>query len=89
VGRADQGIKQMMEQVNMSRLSHGVRAAGQMRRCYNEAMQVAKNRNAFGAKIIDHPLLRRQVMKILVPAEQALALSMLAAKYMDLSRSGD
>ena len=88
VGRADQGIKQMMEQVNMSRLSHGVRAAGQMRRCYNEAMQVARNRNAFGAKIINHPLLRRQVMKILVPAEQALALSMLAAKYMDEARAG-
>ena len=88
VGRADHGIKQMMEQVNMSRLSHGVRAAGQMRRCYNEAMQVARNRNAFGGKIIDHPLLRRQVMKILVPAEQALALSMMAAKYMDLARAG-
>ena len=88
VGQADQGIKQMMEQVNMSRLSHGVRAAGQMRRCYNEAMQVARNRNAFGAKIIDHPLLRRQVMKILVPAEQALALSMMAARYMDLARAG-
>ncbi len=88
VGRADQGIKQMMEQVNMSRLSHGVRAAGQMRRCYNEAMQVARNRNAFGARVINHPLLRRQVMKILVPAEQALALSMLAARYMDLARGG-
>ncbi len=88
VGRADQGIKQMMEQVNMSRLSHGVRAAGQMRRCFNEAMQVARNRNAFGSRIIEHPLLRRQVMKILVPAEQALALSMLAAKYMDQSRAG-
>ncbi len=88
VGRADQGIKQMMEQVNMSRLSHGVRAAGMMRRCYNEAMQVARHRSAFGARIIDHPLLRRQVVKILVPAEQALALSMLAAKYMDLSRAG-
>ena len=88
VGKADQGIKQMMEQVNMSRLSHGVRAAGMMRRCYNEAMQVARHRSAFGSRIIDHPLLRRQVMKILVPAEQALALSMLAAKYMDLSRGG-
>ncbi len=88
VGKADQGIKQMMEQVNMSRLSHGVRAAGMMRRCYNEAMQVARNRNAFGARIIDHPLLRRQVMKILVPAEQALALSMLAASYMDQARAG-
>jgi acyl-CoA dehydrogenase len=89
VGRADQGIKQMMEQVNMSRLSHGVRAAGQMRRCFNESMQVARHRRAFGAAIIDHPLLRRQVMKILVPAEQALALSMLAAGLMDAARAGD
>ena len=88
VGRADQGIKQMMEQVNMSRLSHGVRAAGHMRRCYNEAMAVARNRNAFGSRIIEHPLLRRQVIKILVPAEQALAMSMLAAKYMDEARAG-
>lgn len=89
VGQADQGIKQMMEQVNMSRLSHGVRAAGHMRRCFNEAMQVARYRNAFGKRIIDHPLLRRQVMKILVPAEQALALSMLGAKYMDQARAGN
>ena len=88
VGRADHGLKQMMEQVNMSRLSHGVRAAGQMRRCFNEAMQVARHRSAFGARIIEHPLLRRQIMKILVPAEQALALSMLAASYMDKAKTG-
>jgi acyl-CoA dehydrogenase len=88
VGQADQGLKQMMEQVNMSRLSHGVRAAGMMRRCFNEAMQVARHRAAFGHTIIEHPLLRRQIMKILVPAEQALALSMLAANYMDKARQG-
>jgi hypothetical protein len=88
VGQAGEGIKQMMEQVNMSRLSHGVRAAGMMRRCFNEAMQVARHRNAFGSKIIEHPLLRRQIMKILVPQEQALAMSMLAAAYMDQSRAG-
>ena len=88
VGDATQGLKQMMDQVNMSRLSHGVRAAGMMRRCLNEALQVACNRDAFGKRLIDHPLLRRQVMKILVPAEQALALSMLAARYMDRARAG-
>lgn len=88
VGDVNQGLKQMMEQVNMSRLSHGVRAAGMMRRCLNEALQVARNRDAFGSRIIKHPLLRRQVMKILVPAEQALALSMLAAGYMDRARAG-
>jgi len=32
VGKADQGLKQMMEQVNLSRLSHGVRASAMMRR---------------------------------------------------------
>ena len=31
----------MMEQVNLSRLSHGVRAAAMMRRCVNEAMIVS------------------------------------------------
>ncbi len=88
VGDATKGLKQMMEQVNMSRLSHGVRAAGMMRRCLHEALQVARNRDAFGKRLIRHPLLRRQVMKILVPAEQALSLSMLAASYMDKARAG-
>ena len=88
VGQLDKGIKQMMEEVNMSRLSHGVRAAGQMRRCYNEAMQVARNRDAFGVPLIDLPLMRRQIMKILVPAEQSLALIMLAAEQMDRANEG-
>jgi acyl-CoA dehydrogenase len=88
VGQLDKGIKQMMEEVNMSRLSHGVRAAGQMRRCYNEAMQVARNRDAFGVPLIDLPLMRRQIMKILVPAEQSLALIMLAAEQMDRAHEG-
>ena len=48
VGDAGGGFKQMMEQVNLSRLSHGVRAASMMRRCLNEAMVVAQNRRAFG-----------------------------------------
>ena len=73
VGRLDQGLKQMMDQVNLSRLSHGVRAAAMMRRCVNEALTVARHRVAFGKPIIEHPLLRRQLMKLMVPAEQALS----------------
>ena len=45
------GLKQMMDQVNMSRLSHGVRAAGMMRRCLNEALVVSGQRIAFGERI--------------------------------------
>ena len=50
VGRLDQGLKQMMDQVNLSRLSHGVRAAAMMRRCVNEALTVARHRVAFGKR---------------------------------------
>ncbi len=61
LGALDRGMKQMLEMVNPSRVSHLTRAAGMMRRCLNEAMQVARHRNAFGRRVIDHPLMRRQL----------------------------
>src|SRR5207244_13232147 len=54
VGEAERGLKQMMEQVNLSRLSHGVRAAAMMRRSVNEAMVCARSRVAFGNTIIEY-----------------------------------
>jgi alkylation response protein AidB-like acyl-CoA dehydrogenase len=89
VGEADQGLKQMMEQVNLSRLSHGVRAAAMMRRCVNEAMVCARTRKAFGNTIIDYPLLRRQLLKITLPAEQSLSMFLYAANTMDRADAGD
>jgi acyl-CoA dehydrogenase len=88
VGRPEHGLKQMMEQVNLSRLSHGVRAAAMMRRCVNEALVSARARVAFGRHVIDYPLLRRQLMKLLVPAEQALSMVMFAAHAMDDANAG-
>ncbi|WFU36278.1 acyl-CoA dehydrogenase family protein [Bradyrhizobium brasilense] len=88
VGDPAQGLKQMMEQVNLSRLSHGVRAAAMMRRCVNEAMVSASSRVAFGQRVIDFPLLRRQLMKLIVPTEQALSMVLLAARAMDDANAG-
>ena len=82
VGRLDRGLKQMMDQVNLSRLSHGVRAAAMMRRALNEALHVARQRVAFGKPIIEHVLLRRQLMKLMVPTEQALSMAMFSAETM-------
>ena len=73
LGKLDRGLRQMMDMVNLSRMSHGARAAGMMRRCVNESLQVARNRAAFGRPMIEHPLLRRQLMKLMVPTEQALS----------------
>jgi acyl-CoA dehydrogenase len=79
VGQVDQGLKQMMQQVNLSRLSHGVRAAAMMRRCLNEALAAARGRIAFGRPVADFPLMRRQLMKLLVPTEQALSMALCTA----------
>ena len=83
VGPADAGIRQMMEQVNRSRLSHGARAAGMMRRCVNEALAAARGRNAFGRAVIDFPLMRRQLLKLMVPAAQALSMTFATADALD------
>jgi acyl-CoA dehydrogenase len=88
VGDATRGLKQMMEQVNLSRLSHGVRAAAMMRRCLNEALVCARSRNAFGKFIIEYPLLRRQLLKLAVPTEQALSMFLFAASAMDRANAG-
>ena len=88
VGDAERGLKQMMEQVNLSRLSHGVRAAAMMRRCVNEAIVCARSRAAFGKTIIEYPLLRRQLLKIIVPTEQALSMFLFTADAMDRANAG-
>ncbi len=88
VGDPTQGLKQMMEQVNLSRLSHGVRAAAMMRRCVNEAVASATSRTAFGQRVMDFPLLRRQLMKLIVPTEQALSMMLVAARAMDDANAG-
>src|SRR6266404_5212088 len=89
VGDVQGGFKQMMQQVNLSRLSHGVRAASMMRRCLNEAMMVARSRRAFGRPIGDYPLLRRQLMKIMLPTEQALSMYAFAADAMGRADNRD
>ena len=83
------GLKQMMDQVNMSRLSHGVRAAGKMRRCLNEALLVAGDRVAFGEHLVRKPLLRRQLMKLMVPTEQVLSMILFTAVHLDRAEKGD
>jgi alkylation response protein AidB-like acyl-CoA dehydrogenase len=88
VGELGNGFKQMLDQVNLSRLSHGVRAAAMMRRCLNEALAAARGRAAFGRRVIGHPLMRRQLMKLMVPTEQALSMALFAADAMGRANAG-
>jgi acyl-CoA dehydrogenase len=89
VGDVQNGIKQMLNQVNLSRLSHGVRAAGMMRRCLNEALAAARFRRQFGEPVVRKPLMRSQLLDILIPTEQALTAFFYAASAMRRANNGE
>jgi hypothetical protein len=89
IGEIGRGFHQMADMINMSRLSNGVRAAGLMRRALNEALHVAAHREAFGRKLIEMPLMQRQLMKMLLPAEAARAMFMQIALLLPHADAGD
>ncbi|WP_449431945.1 acyl-CoA dehydrogenase family protein [Pseudomonas putida] len=89
IGDVGRGFQQMADMVNMSRLSNGVRAAGLMRRAVNEAMFIARHRRAFGRSLIEMPLMQRQLLKMMLPAEQARSMFMQIATLLPKADGGD
>lgn len=89
VGELGRGFVQMADMVNNSRLSNGVRAAGMMRRAAAEALFIARHRKAFGRRLIDMPLMQRQLAKIMLPGEQARTMMFQAADALRRSDIGD
>ncbi|ERJ20385.1 isovaleryl-CoA dehydrogenase protein [Salinisphaera shabanensis E1L3A] len=89
IGDIGRGFQQIADMMNMSRLSNGVRAAGLMRRALSEALHVARHREAFGRRLIDMPLMQRQLLKIMLPAEQARSMFMHISRRLDAADAGD
>jgi len=89
VGEQGAGFRQMADMINNSRLSNGVRAAGLMRRAVTEALFVAHRRVAFGRRLVELPLMRRQLLKMLVRAEQARSMMLQTADALRRSDAGE
>jgi hypothetical protein len=70
-------------------LSNGVRAAGMMRRAVTEALFIARERQAFGKRLIEMPLMRRQLVKMLVMAEQARSMMFQTAAALQRADAGE
>jgi alkylation response protein AidB-like acyl-CoA dehydrogenase len=83
VGDVGRGFKQMMEMVNLSRLSNAMRAAGIMRRALLESVVHAQGRAAFGGPLIALPLLRANLMEMLLDVEAAASVVFNAAAVFD------
>jgi acyl-CoA dehydrogenase len=79
----------MADMVNNSRLSNGVRAAGLMRRALSESLFIARERRAFGKRLIDMPLMRRQLLKLMLPTEQARTMVLQTADALRRADAGD
>ncbi|GHE22782.1 acyl-CoA dehydrogenase family protein [Halomonas urumqiensis] len=89
VGEQGKGFKHMTDMINMSRLSNGVRSAGLMRRSVNEALFIARHRSAFGRQLIELPLMQRQLVKMLVSAEQGRSMVFHTADCLRRADGGD
>jgi alkylation response protein AidB-like acyl-CoA dehydrogenase len=89
VGDLGRGFLQMTDMINNSRLSNGVRAAGLMRRALTEALFIARNREAFGKRLVELPLMQRQLAKIMVWTEQARSVAFQTAAALQRADAGD
>jgi alkylation response protein AidB-like acyl-CoA dehydrogenase len=89
VGERGRGFVQMADMVNNSRLSNGVRSAGMMRRACAEAEFIASQRQAFGKRLADMPLMQRQLDKLRLPAEQARSMVFQTAQALQRSDAGE
>lgn len=83
LGRADQGIYQILEVLNISRVANAVGSVALAQRALSEALQFARQRHAFGKPIDRHPLLARQIKERQLGLELAFALAWEAVCLLD------
>ncbi len=88
VGDLGRGFAQMMEFVNVSRLSNAMRAAGIMRRALLESLVHARGRLAFGRTLMQLPLLRANLLDMLLDTEAAASVVLHAAAMLDRADAG-
>lgn len=89
IGEVGRGFQQMAEMVNSSRLSNGIRSGALMRRSLSEARYVAQHRHAFGRRLADLPLMRRQLDKMALLTEQARSFGFQTAQALQRADGGD
>jgi len=83
VGALDRGFVQMTEMINLTRIWAAIGSLAAMRRSYLEAVVHTRGRIAFGRPLADHPLMRRQLVDLLVEIEGCAALAFETAAILE------
>jgi alkylation response protein AidB-like acyl-CoA dehydrogenase len=74
-GGDGQGLARLMQMTNAARLGVAMMGVGCARRALAESLCYAHARDAFGRRLIDHPLMRRKLAEMIVDVEAYLALT--------------
>lgn len=89
VGPEGQGVKTIIEMVNCTRLDCVMMSATLMRRTLVEAGHHARYRSAFGARLVDQPLMRNVLADLALESEAATTLTLRLAGAADRAVRGD
>jgi putative acyl-CoA dehydrogenase len=83
VGPEGRGVATIIEMVAMTRFDCMIGSSAGMRRAVAEAIDHCRQRSAFGAKLIDQPIMRAVLADLALEAEAALALTLRLARAFD------
>jgi putative acyl-CoA dehydrogenase len=89
VGPEGQGVKTIIEMVNHTRLDCTMITSAIMRKTLVEAAHHARHRAAFGAALIDQPLMRNVLADLALESEAATTLTLRLAGANDRAIAGD
>ncbi|MBV8929420.1 MAG: acyl-CoA dehydrogenase family protein, partial [Mycobacteriaceae bacterium] len=89
VGEEGRGVPTIVEMVNLTRLDCTLGSATSMRSGLIQAIHHAQHRKAFGAYLIDQPLMRNVLADLAVEAEAATIVAMRMAGATDKAVRGD
>ena len=89
VGEEGRGVPTIIEMVNLTRLDCTLGSASSMRTGLTRAIHHAQHRKAFGAYLIDQPLMRNVLADLAVEAEAATIVAMRMAGATDQALRGD
>ncbi|MFD3993068.1 acyl-CoA dehydrogenase family protein [Streptomyces sp. NPDC058583] len=89
VGEEGRGVATIIRMVNMTRLDCAISSASGMRLGLVQAVHHATHREAFGARLIDQPLMRNVLADLAVEAEAATLAALRLAGAVDRATRGD
>ncbi|MGW5076675.1 acyl-CoA dehydrogenase family protein [Rhodococcus sp. NPDC004095] len=89
LGEEGRGVRTIIEMVNMTRLDCTLGTATLMREAVAQAAHHAAHRSAFGARLIDKPLMRNVIADLAVEAEASTTVALWLASQTDAALRGD